>query len=180
MSLTITEALAELKVIDKRLNSKREFVGQYVLRQEALKDPLVSQGGSAEAIRRELQAASDLHERKLAIRRAIQEANSQVLLTLDGESRSIADWLVWKREVGPILIQFYRSLLTAIHQKRQQGLKEGRQFAQAGQPADLKPTDIIVNVDEGALNKLVEGLEAKLETLDGKLSLLNAITVLGV
>jgi len=35
MALTITEALAELKTIDKRLEKKQEFVVMYSIRQEA-------------------------------------------------------------------------------------------------------------------------------------------------
>src|SRR5277367_6394116 len=99
--VTITEALAELKTIDKRIQKKREFVLGYLLRQEMFKDPLERDGGSVSAIKREMQSIRDLEERKIGIRRAIQQANERTNVTVGKQTRSIADWLVWKREVAP-------------------------------------------------------------------------------
>ena len=43
--ITITEALAEVKTIEKRVTKKQDFVASHVLRQEMIKDPLAEQGG---------------------------------------------------------------------------------------------------------------------------------------
>src|SRR5579863_1653454 len=61
--LTITEALAEIKTINKRLESKRESVRNYIARDVRVRDPLEKEGGSAEFIKRERQAIIDLEER---------------------------------------------------------------------------------------------------------------------
>src|SRR3954452_7996422 len=99
--ITITEALAELKTIDKRIEKKREFVLAYLLRQEMFKDPLEKDGGSVSAIRREMQAIGDLEERRITLRRAVQQANERNSVVVGKQVRTIADWLVWRREVAP-------------------------------------------------------------------------------
>ena len=114
--ITITEALAELKTIDKRIAKKREFVLGYLLRQEMFKDPLEKDGGSVSAIKREMQSIHDLEERKIVIRRAVQRANEQNTVTVARQTRSIADWLVWRREVAPIHQQFLANLRAKIEQ----------------------------------------------------------------
>ncbi len=43
----------------------------------------------------------DLEQRAVALRRAIQSANDKTVLAIGGSEMSIADWLVWRREVAP-------------------------------------------------------------------------------
>lgn len=46
MALTITEALAEIKTVGKRVEKKREFIKAFLARQDGVKDPLEKDGGS--------------------------------------------------------------------------------------------------------------------------------------
>jgi molybdopterin converting factor small subunit len=170
--VTITEALAELKTIDKRIVKKREFVLGYLLRQEMFKDPLEKDGGSVSAIKREMQAIRDLEERKIAIRRAIQQANERNSVTVGRQVRSIADWLVWRREVAPVQQQFLANLRTKIEQARQEATRRGAGLSASQEAA--KPNDVIVNVNEQELAQHIEELEEVLGKLDGQLSLKNA------
>ena len=73
--MTITEALAETKTIDKRISKKRTFVTDYLFRQDALRDPLEKEGGSVAAIEATRQAIGDLEKRLVDIRRAIARAH---------------------------------------------------------------------------------------------------------
>lgn len=170
---TITEALAELKVIDKRIETKRQSIGQYVIRQEMVKDPLEKDGGSVTFIERERQAVDDLEDRKVTIRRSIQNKNASTDLTVNGKTRTIADWLVWRREVSPRTLAFMKQIGASINSIRNEQLKKGINVVPAGQDAK-QATDIIVNLNEQALAKQIEDHEAILGTLDGLLSLKNA------
>lgn len=179
MALTITEALAEIKTIGKRLEAKRGNIGQYVFRQERLKDPIAAEGGSREYVRRERQAIRDLEERIVVIRRGIQVANHKHTITVQGEVRSIQDWLTWRREIS----DGQRRLLVSIRD----GLKNVRQQAQQKGIAVVgtasTPTssdDVIVNVDETELAADIERLEQVLGELDGQLSLKNATVMVEV
>jgi hypothetical protein len=177
--LTITEGLAEIKTIGKRIEKRREFVTQYIARQEGLKDPLSNEGGSQTVIKRERQAIADLEERIVTIRRAIQEANATETITIGGETRPIADWLVWRREVSGGQVAFVSRLRNSVIQIRRDAQQKGMGVVTTS--ADAKNlSDIIVNVDEAALAAEAEKQETILGNLDGQLSLKNATTTIDI
>ncbi len=169
--LTITEALAEIKTIGKRIIKKREFITNFIYRQEKLKDPLQSDGGSVEVIRRERQAIHDLEERQIALRRAIAEVNAQNIIKVGDQERSIADWLVWRRGVAPGMQQFLFQISSQLARVRQDAMRKGV-LVTSGEAKS--PQDIVVNVNEQELAQEIEGLEEILGLLDGQLSLKNA------
>lgn len=171
--MTITEALAELKTLEKRIGDKRDFVKKYLARQEMVRDPLEKDGGSARAIKAELQAIGDLMERRVAIRRAIALANQQTLVQVNGEERSIADWITWKRENLPTLKMLYQELSNNIAAIRQSAQSQGKRTVEP-QTQGADPKDIVVHIDEKWLKEAIENLTEVEGTLDGQLSLRNA------
>lgn len=177
--MTITEALAELKTIHKRIEKKREFVGGYLGRQDGLKDPLEKDGGSAVVIQRERQAIADLEARHVAIRLAIQRVNQQTSVTVEGETRMLADWLTWRKEIAPGQQAFITKMRATIQSMRTQAQQKGWGVATSATAAS-NPTDIIINADESALAKDAERLETILGGLDGQLSLKNATVLIEV
>lgn len=171
---TITEALAELKLIDKKIEKKREFIFGYLLRQAIARDPLEKNGGSAPAVAAERQAISDLQENKIRIRRAIQAANTATAVTIGGVTRSIGDWLVWRRDIAPADRKLVGDIIARVRSVRDQIVKKGGSFA-TNQPDTVNSeNDIVVNVDEMEIARKAEALEETLGTLDGVLSLKNA------
>lgn len=175
--ITITEALSELNLIDKRVAKKREFVTKYLVRQEAMKDPLVSQGGSERAIQQERQAIGDLQDRKIMIRRAINDVNATTELTIEKEKRTIAEWLIWRREVLPNYRNFLNSLSGGIAGVRRDAMQKGWNVVTGEGKLE---TDVVVHIDELELANEMEQLEVIEERLDGQLSLLNARTEIEV
>ncbi len=172
-TMTITEALAELKTINSRLAKKRSYVLLYLHRVEALKDPLATSGGSPEIIKRERQAIGDLEQRAVNVRIAIQRANARTMITIQGETKSIVEWLTWRRDVAPGQKQFLGELRAKIEGVRKLAQQRGVSI-RAEETAGAKPEDIIVNISETQLAADIEALEVKLGTLDGQLSLKNA------
>jgi hypothetical protein len=177
VTTTITEALAELKTIGKRLEKKEQFVLAYLMRPESVRDPLEKEGGTAQAIARELQSIRDLNERVLSVRRAIQLANNATTITVGRETRSISDWLVWRREVAPTRQRFLASVRQRIDAQRN-SLKGNA--AMVATNTDSKPGDIVVNVSELELANDIENMENVLGYLDGQLSLRNATVLIDV
>lgn len=178
-TLTITEALAELKTLDKRIQKKRESVGSFLMRQEAFKDPMEKTGGSFAFVQAERQAITDLESNIVAIRAEIQAANAETSVTIDGESRTITEWLVWRRDVAPKTQDFLRVLRTSIDGVRKKAIANGAMLVAPGQAA-TNQSDVIVNLDEKALSDEMERLETILGTLDGALSLKNATVTITV
>ena len=170
MSITITEALAEIKTITKRLETKRQFVASNIARPAQIIDPFASEGGSVEKLRREMQAITDLTQRQVHLRRGIAKANESTTCTVCGKSATIAQWLTWRKEIAPGHKHFLSTILTNIRGIR--GWKPTPQQISA----DGTPPQFTYNVDESAVTKELEHIEEVLGTLDGQLSLLNATT----
>jgi hypothetical protein len=171
--LTITEALAEIKMIQKRVEKKIEQVRTYGLRQDCLRDPLEKDGGSRAVCRQELQAIRDLMERQILIRTKISQVNRDTLVAVDGLIRTVESWLIWKREVARKKADMLAGFLKGLEQAREEAKRKGWAVMQTGQIPE-RPTDVIVNLDERGLTLELEELEALMERLDGKLSLSNA------
>lgn len=172
-TLTITEALAELKTLDKRITKKRAAIGSYIMRSNTQVDPLVASGGSPKYVAEELQAISDLEENTINIRFEIAQANATHEITIGGEMRSITGWLSWRRDVAPKRQQFLSTLAAGIDQQRRKALTQGLQVVSAERGAE-KLNDVVVNLDEKKLQQEIEHIEEVLGTLDGQLSLKNA------
>lgn len=174
---TITEGLADLKTLRKRIDKKRESLGPYLVRAESIRDPLEKQGGSAKHIEQEIQAISDLEDNYLDIRRRIAAANDKTIITVSGVSHTISDWLIWRREIAPHYRAWLTGMRSGIQQLRTKTQQRGGSMIQASaQIGDTKPDDIIVNVNEAHLDQQIEHIEEVLGTLDGQLSLKNATT----
>ena len=177
--ITITEALAELKTLGKRIPKKEEFSLQYIARSEGVRDPLEKSvpGGSPVAITRERQAIADLQKRHVAIRTSIQKSNHVVTITVADMTKTVAEWLTWRKEIAPGLQQFLTKMRMQVVNHRDQAQKRGNAVVSATAISGTeKPTDIVINVDEQALAAEAEQLENILGTLDGALSLKNATT----
>lgn len=174
MRTSITEALQELKTIQKRILAKREALLPFIARPNQLKDPFEKDGGSYSYIKRERQSISDLENRFVKIRTAIQRVNLTTFLSLDGTDMSIAEWTTWRRDMAAGQKDFLFKLSNGIKGLRQETVKKGNKLVDAStQPGE---TDVVVHLNEKELLEEQDQLEKRLGDLDGKLSLLNATT----
>lgn len=177
--MTITEALAELKTIQKRIEKKQGAMGGYLARQDGIRDPLEKDGGSVLFIERERQAVTDLQTRLVKIRTTIQQVNQMTPIMVAGDTKTIAEWLTWRKEVAPNAQQFVKLIRGAVNDFRKTALQKGQGVYGPGQ-TPTAPTDVIVNVNEVELATLAEHLETVLGELDGQLSLKNATVMVDV
>jgi len=174
--ITITEALAEIPTIQKRIEKKQEFIKSFLWRQANIRDPHEKTGGSATLVEQEFQAIRDLNERHIKIRLAIQAANAKETITVMGITHTIAYWLTWRREVSEKTESFLAALMRGLQQVRQTATSKGVQMTNSQSPESLN--DIVVNLSEKDLAGEAEQLENVLGILDGQLSLKNATILL--
>lgn len=177
MKLTITEALAEIKTSGARIEKKRESIMRYFSRDARLRDPLEADGGSKKFVDRERQSIRDLEHRIIKIRAAIQQINLATPLAVNGSTKTVAEWLNWRREISGKQKQFVQQMAQALSQVRQNAVRQGMALTDKESAA---PGDVIVTISEQELAKEIEELETVLGTLDGKLSLLNATATIDV
>ena len=165
IKITITEALAEVKLITQKIESKTSFISEHVAWSSKLKDPLESSGGSTVIISQELQAIRDLSERLVLLRGKITESNMTTFLTLGKVNRCISDWLIWRREVAPLLNKLYLSMSNSAK------TVAARSFSKSEATEDVS-----MSISWKDLSDWSQALQIILGELDGKLSLLNART----
>lgn len=175
--MLLTEALAEIKTIEKRIKTKGEFILRYLARPDALRDPHAStEGGSRAVIASEMQAVDDLLARRLKLRRAVHRANETKLVKVGGEERSIADWNVWRKEVAPIEESLLKSIRDRIAAVRQDASSRRMQLTDRSSEGAPRMEDVVINVDEKKNAEKIEALTKTLGDLDGALSVANATT----
>jgi hypothetical protein len=169
--ITITEALAEIPTINKRIQKKQEFIDSFLYRQNAIRDPHEKEGGSAVLIAQEMQSINDLQERLILIRSEIQKANAENFITIGEMTNTIGDWLTWRREVAPNVQAFLNSLARKMKDLRQKANTQGVTLTDKAEGFSM---DYIVNLNEKDLSEKIENIENILGILDGQLSLKNA------
>jgi hypothetical protein len=179
MKTTITEALASLKLTQKKLDQKGQFIAQYLYRQNAFKDPMLNEGGSEKVIKSERQSINDLSNGIIALRKAINLANDTTFIEIQGVNRSISEWIIWRREISKkqeaILGAWAAGIRTARSTAQQKGLS-----VVTAEKDSISVNDLIINISEVELQKDIESLQSTLGVLDGLLSLKNATTFVEV
>ena len=150
------------------------------MRPAAMRDPLEKPDGSSsmKTVAEERQGITDLEKRLLAIRCAIHESNHTTSMTIGETTRTISEWLVWKREIYPIESEWLSTTVKAIDQARAAAQSKGGKLL--AEESDSSAADIIVNLDEAVLHKQIEALTVEYETLDGQLSLKNATVTITI
>lgn len=177
--MTITEALAEIKLIEKKASKKQETILANLTSMEHLPDVYKEVGGTKEMVKREYQGLNDLWKRLTVIREAIAKSNAETKLTVEGHTRSVNQWLAWKREVQDKQIEFIGSVISKTKQVLDREAAAPR-IVKSNDPVN-EPTllvKITSNIDIPAMTKDQDIYVTLKEKLDGQLSLKNATTTL--
>lgn len=178
-NITITEALAEIKTIGKRVETKQSQLRSFLFRDSRMKDPMEKDGGSEEFIKRERQAIEDLQRRVIALRFAVQKANMVTPLKLGEKEMTVYEWLIWRKEVAPHLQTQLSSMWNDLQNARATAQRQGISVvaAAAAVQGGSDAKEVVVNINEQELARQREEVETSLGELDGRLSLINATTM---
>jgi hypothetical protein len=176
---TVTEAMAELKLIAGKVNKKREFVLKNIARIEKLRDPLEKDGGSPEVLAKEMQAVKDLEERFVKIRQAIWRSNLETKIEICGVTRTITEWLAWRREIAQGNATFLANLASSVASARSEARKRGVELREKDTEG-ASPDDVVIHVNEMEIQKDQESVSDILAKLDGQLSVKNATVAIEI
>jgi len=167
--MTISAALAQIKILKDRCTLAVKEATKYVARPETLKDPLETSGGSTVFVASKLQSAADMRERIIRIRTKIQESNIQQKVTVGGVTRTVAEWLTWKRDISTDEFGEISELRRGIDGARARRTTTG-----------VDATNATVSLDEKVLAERNDRLVTIFGELDGALSQHNATTTIDV
>lgn len=176
--LTITEALAEVNLLKKKIQDKEQYSMAMIYRASHQQDPWIKEGGAPTCLAQEKQAIGDLRKRLIKIRSAISKKNLETLVEINGESKCIFDWLTWRREV----YQEQKQYLTRLYNEASAVTKKAQNRPEVYKNAEGENVLVsyIKNIDEGPIKEELERIEEIFLKLDGQLSLKNATTVIDI
>jgi hypothetical protein len=97
--------------------------------------------------------------------------------TVAGTTRTVAEWLNWRREVSEPERLHLQRLHSSIVRNREEMFKKGLKVTDS--PSGEKG-EVVVHLKESELIAKIEQMEAVLGELDGKLSLINATTTIEI
>ncbi len=161
MAITIQEVLADLKYRAKRAEKKGATVLSNLFRSANTIDKMAAEGGTPLFVEREAQAMRDIAYDIIKARVAIQRSNLETSVTCEGVTMTVAEWIVWKREVHPIMYSFLSQAQGIVRK-------------QSSTPRKLDEPDVVYHMSEQDILRKLETLQAMYEKLDGLLSLNNA------
>lgn len=179
--LTITEGLAEITLIKKKLLAKQSKIKDMLTRVEHLPDVFEKEGGSQEVVGREMQGISDLVHRLIRIRAAISKANLLTLIVIaddqgDKITMTIHDWLIWKREAARDFIGFVAGVNKSVRAHMENAGRQPQVYKD--EAGNVQVAKIKINLDYPAWLALESSTTDRLQKLDGQLSLKNATVVI--
>lgn len=182
-NVTITEALATIKLVPKRINAKLQAARGYLIRERSTTDPLEKEGGSEAFVAATRQSVGDLIEDLVKMRTAVLGKSLSTELTIMiGErttTRTVQGWIIWRREAVPLLKELQGLLAIACQSAEQNAIKlKARVVEDLGVGEGRH--DILVTFHQTGFHKEVEELEMVLAKLDAELSRINATTTLSV
>jgi seryl-tRNA synthetase len=123
-------------------------------------------------LRSEIQSIEDLRKKWVKIRSAIAKANTDNTITIGSTTKSINEWLNWKREVA----QEESKFAVSVHVRIKNAMDESVQKPQVvkDDSGQVKICKLLANLEYPEFLKKSQEVDEILETLDGKLSLKNA------
>lgn len=207
--MTIHRALAELKLIDSKIEKSISVIDPTGLRQEGkLVNGFAEQTEFEENAKAKLQSVNDLINRKTAIKSAIVKANGTTPVIIAEKSMTIADAInfktviIYKKQLIAQLSSKHNSTkshFTTENEKMKQVALDNAKIMIGKQGDDrVKPTDEDVKnivepfvkrnefhlVDPLKVGSLVESMQKEVEDfeieVDAVLSEINAITIIEI
>ena len=178
--MTVTEALAEIELIEKKVEKKAAVIMANLSRYEHQNDPYVKEDdGASGMLKREYQSMQDHWGRLIKFREAIAKANVDNSITVEGITKSISQWLAWKRDVQDDHITHLANIVKTV----EAAIKEDDRSPKVMRNAETNATHLaklVWNVQLPDVRKQQEHLLTIKEKLDGQLSLKNATIVVSI
>ena len=173
METTITEALAEIKLIDAKVAKKQSVVfdrNNLMYLEQVIRKPVVS-------ITEEIQSIEALLDNREKIRAAIMASNVVTRVEIGGIEKTIYGWLCFKKETGAALSNTYQQINAAVSSLKEE-IQRRPSFYKDDKTGENRLVKAVFTIDDKALLKKAEDTAALLEKIDGVLSLKNATTVI--
>ena len=171
-SMRIVEGLKRRRVLEKRMDSTTEEIAKYASKVSTEKAAFGSDEDQRKEVASRVQSNLDLAKQILDISRRIELTNRRTMVTIDGQTLPVADWLMLKRQLGERVMATYKALNTRSADRRRAEVR--------GVGPDSGAVHVERMYDEANKNKQLRVWEDRLAAIDGRLERVNADTELVV
>lgn len=174
--MTITEALSELNLISKKLDKQRHALKGACLKYSEHTDPYASDGGAKAFYNKTKQSIVDLEDNLVKIRKAIHAKNIETEITIKGLTKTIDEWLSWKKDIyegSKNSLNDIENIINREVEEIKKNPKVKKDEADNVVLLTLEPSEDLAEIE-----KSKERLLTIYENLDGQLSLKNATTII--
>ena len=164
--MKIIEALKELPVLEKRIAKQSQQIADYAGLSSQEESPFGTREEHLKRVTALVQSNFDLAARYAKLKRALAVTNATVKVGIAGETKTIAEWIVFKDKTGDQL----KFTLNALNLDRvQRRLRDT--------PVDITQGVKIERMyNEDEKNALLEAVRAQEDGIDAALEITNATT----
>lgn len=195
--MTITRALVELKMLDKKINQamSEKMIGLYQRKGDMVIDTILKKEDFEKKAKEKVQSLKDLVSRAEKMRLALAKANATNTVEVNGREMTIAEVLVFKDRVVPVLEMIESNLRNqtvrisnSVQQNRanleqqvarmlEQNLGTDRKADEKAYDAIAKPfidqNEILVS-DAGKVSEYVDTLKEEIDGFVGEVDIVLA------
>ena len=109
-NMKIIEALKEIKLIEKKIEENGKLVFKYSSQPDNIKLPFETEEQQKKEIRNLDQSTKDLIENMIILNKRISITNLKVQVEINGETRSIQEWILYRRKIYTLYMNFYENM----------------------------------------------------------------------
>ncbi len=166
-AMMLIEAMKRLRVIEKRMGANMEQIRKYAALVSTERPFFPTEEEQKQEVRGLIQANGDLLEEYLKLKLAIEHTNLTVCIEIEGEKRTISEFLVIKRKLAKLMEETFYALNTVEAEKRRRDQRS----------QDREPV-ITRLYDERFRNEGIRKWSDLYNAIDSRLEVVNATTEL--
>jgi len=166
IEIKLIEAMKELRIIEKKMERNRGYIERYSSIINTEKPYFGTEGEQKKEVKKYLQANSDLFNRYLELKRAIEITNLHTVITVEGYKGSISAILVIKRKLAKLMEATFASL----NDRRAERMKAQTPVMDGVQP------HVVRLYDEKEKNENIRYWQDLYSAIDARLEVVNATT----
>lgn len=164
--MKIIEGMKKLRLLEKKIEQNCERIRTYASACSTDKLPYDTEDRQRKEVQSLIQSSKDMMEEYLRLKAAIDHTNLTVTVSLQGEERTIHEWLWIKRKLGNMMHRTYSSLTEDIGRSR---------VHDAPTIGDERP-QVIRLYDEEDKVKALDKWQSIVHEIDPRLEVINATT----
>lgn len=172
--MTITEALKEIKFLEKKINDKAQKLRAACCEMDYSGQPFTYGDESEQraVVNGLQQSIVDMTNEIERLSISVNKTNLETNVSVNGKERSIASWILRRRKLCSLEVRAWNSLTDNGLKPQAQSIKNenGESVAVVTNPKKF--------YDEKKKNEVIESLENEANEIDGKLEVVNATTTL--